>query len=136
MLSPASQKRQLIPQWRRFKIAVASSELASPNQLKAIITSTPMLPELVKRIENLRLTPNLIAAAEVIESAIISGHERGAITAARVVIQSDNAVPMVRAQAAALLERNGNLEDITRNALHTSVEMTDAMGGTSPNPGL
>ncbi|WGJ13638.1 hypothetical protein QEV83_13180 [Methylocapsa sp. D3K7] len=119
MLNPTSKKRQLIPQWRRFELAITSNELASPGQRKTVVTSTPMLPELVKRIERLHLNPDLIAAAEVVESSIISGHEREAIRAARVVMQSDNAVPMVRAMAATLLRRNGR-EDVLQTAFHTS----------------
>src|SRR5271166_5998243 len=116
MQNVLQELRRVVPQWRSIRSVFASNELASPGpapQPSAKIVVQPLAPEFVERLENFRANPDLIAAAELVESAIIVGQEGEARNAARILVgEGSNAVPLLRSQAARLLQRNGAAADV------------------------
>lgn len=112
MLSASQQSRRLVPQWRRFSSALTSSELSMPLGSREKAAARPFEPDLVERIQRFRIDPCLVSAADLVESAVVLGHESEAVAAARSVLRSVNAVPLVRAQAAGLLRRCGDPDEV------------------------
>ena len=110
------EHRRIVPQWRSIRSIFATNELASPGprvEHGAAKSARQLAPELVKRIESFRTKPDVVAAAELVESAIILGEEKEAMNAARVLVGgTSTAVPLVRNQAARLLQRNAAQDDI------------------------
>jgi len=96
MQNVLQELRRVVPQWRSIRSVFASNELASPGpapQPSAKIVVQPLAPEFVERLENFRANPDLIAAAELVESAIIVGQEGEARNAARILVgEGSNAV--------------------------------------------
>ena len=112
MQSPTQQTRRLVPQWRRFKSATKSNELAMPHDTRGTIKVPSLEPDLISRVEAFRKNPSLVAAAELVESAIVLGHEFEGVSAARVILRSEYSVKLVRAHASQLLCRTGHADEV------------------------
>lgn len=111
--SPALSKRQLIPRWRSLSRTIALRELASPADQNEPFKIPPLATELVRRLERWRGAPNVVAAAELVESAIVHAQENEAVDAARFLVDiNSRARPLVRKHAALLLKRTGHEADI------------------------
>ena len=104
----------MVPQWRRFTSAMQSSELAMPPRQKDTDAEPPIEPDLIKRIENFRRRPCLIAAADLVKSAVVLGRDAEAVRAARVLLRHDDTVPLVRIQAERLMWRTGHGDELQR----------------------
>jgi hypothetical protein len=74
------------------------------------------------RLERWHLNPGLITAAELVEAAIVEGREHEAVDAARRLVNIDKqAAPLIRENAAKLLQRTGNSGDVPRAAVNASI---------------
>src|SRR5688572_3602880 len=106
--------RRLVPRWRSLAATVTSQELAAPRRNGGALVKTPDEPgEFLHRLERWQLDPGLVTAAELVETAIVEGRERDALDAARrLLLVDENAAPLIRQQAAALLARNGFSDEI------------------------
>jgi tetratricopeptide (TPR) repeat protein len=121
MQSASLELRRLVPQWWPISVAIATHELASAG-LRTETGDAKIVkrfaPEFLARVEKFRTSPNLISAAELVESAIVHGQEGEALNAARVVLRDElRAVPLLRSQAARLLQRNRAVEDVPKELL-------------------
>lgn len=112
MLHKPQKARRLVPQWRSFASASQSSEFAAPPGAKHKPSTEKFSPDLVQRIARFRIEPNLVSAADLVESAVILGHDAEAIGAARIIMQDADAAPMVQAQAMRLLSRTGHSDEL------------------------
>lgn len=103
-------QRRMVPRWRSLAATLKSRELGHPAkyaQENSLHVPTP--PDLLTRLERWRLSPSLITAAELVEGCIVEGREREAIDAARRLVTIDrDAAPLIREQAARLLQRLGH----------------------------
>jgi hypothetical protein len=115
MFIASQENRRLVPQWRQFKAAVQTGELAMPARPKDAIMYRALEPDLVKRLEAFRERPTLISAADVVESAVVLGHDSEGVQAARVLLRDGEAAPLVKIQAARLMRRTGNDEEFEGN---------------------
>ena len=105
MILNTSLTRLMIPRWRSLRLTIRSKELSGSflKQERDSIT-----PELQHRLEHWRRSPNLISAAELVETAIVDAQEEEAVPAARSLLATGSrAVPLVQTQAAILLKRVG-----------------------------
>jgi tetratricopeptide (TPR) repeat protein len=74
------------------------------------------------RLERWQLNPGLITAAELVEAAIVEGREHEAVDAARRLVNVDKqAAPLIRENAAKLLQRTGNSDDVPREVLPPTI---------------
>jgi tetratricopeptide (TPR) repeat protein len=106
-------KRRMVPRWRSLDLTLRSNELGAARGLNTRQTSGAISPELQQRLERWRLSPTLLTAAELVETAIVEGQEDEAVKAARSLLQNYGyAAPLVRQQAAQLLVRGGHAEDV------------------------
>jgi tetratricopeptide (TPR) repeat protein len=97
-----------------------------PGDVATAAFSRPAFePEFVARMERFRLEPTLVAAADVVEAAVVLGQDREAVAAARAILRGGRAVPLVRQQAAALLQRTGNAEEIASDPDPAVAQRTD-----------
>jgi tetratricopeptide (TPR) repeat protein len=116
MQNASPELRRVVPQWRSIGTAFASHELASPGSLAGrnrVTVVTEFAPEFLERLERFRIGPELVSAAELVESAIVLGEEGEAINAARILVSPNSqAVPLLRIQAAQLLSRNNAAADV------------------------
>jgi tetratricopeptide (TPR) repeat protein len=111
--SALSASRQVVPRWRSLASTLSSLELASYNSRSGVTQESNLSPDLVRRLERWRLTPSLITAAELVETAIVEGREREAIDAARLLVSREQtAVPLIRKQAAVVLTRTGHGDEL------------------------
>lgn len=106
MLSTSSNDRRLVPQWKSVSAAISSNELAMPDGKQTRHSYKGLPTDLLKRVEQWRLSPTLISAAELLESAIVLGHESEALGACRAILQAD-AMPLIKQGAAIVLARAG-----------------------------
>ncbi len=117
-MNPAEResKRRLVPRWRSLATTIKSGELASPMPRTEVRAPDEILPrpsDFLHRLERWNLSPSLVTAAELVESGIVEGREKDAVDAARRLVSIDkNAAPLIREQAAKLLERMGSGRDI------------------------
>ncbi|MBB4383258.1 hypothetical protein [Bradyrhizobium sp. SBR1B] len=97
------KKRDVVPRWRPAARVAASGELAMPGKP----AQDARIPEELKaRLEAWRRGNDVIAAAELVETAIVEGREQEAERAARSLLrQESEATPLVKKQAALLLGR-------------------------------
>ncbi|MEY9403685.1 tetratricopeptide (TPR) repeat protein [Bradyrhizobium japonicum] len=97
------KKRDIVPRWRPAARVAASGELAMPGRPP----KESRIPEELKtRLEAWRRANDLIAAAELVETAIVEGREQEAERAARSLLRDESeATPLVKKQAALLLGR-------------------------------
>lgn len=97
------KKRDIVPRWRPAARVAASGELAMPGKP----AQDARIPEeLEARLEAWRSGNDVIAAAELVETAIVEGREKEAERAARSLVrEGSEATPLVKKQAALLLER-------------------------------
>ena len=104
--SPSTTKRLLIPRWRTFAETTAAGELSARKPTRILDVSTHSADEFLRRKENWHKNPSEVTAAELVESAIILGHEDTASGAALFLtsVQAD-ITPMVRRQSQQLLAR-------------------------------
>lgn len=100
---PFSKKRDVVPRWRPAARVAAAGELAMPG----MPPQDARIPnELKKRLVAWREHENVVAAAELVETAIVERREREAERAARSLVRDESdATPLVKKQAALLLER-------------------------------
>jgi tetratricopeptide (TPR) repeat protein len=90
-----------------------SKELASPPGKKTPKDKSNGDTDFLARLQRWRISPALVTAAELVEAAIVAGRETEAVTAARRLVTVDkNAAPLIREQAAALLQRTGNASEV------------------------
>jgi tetratricopeptide (TPR) repeat protein len=107
MIINPNLKRLMIPRWRSLRLTLRSKELSS-SFLKNDSAASQITPELQRRLENWRRSPNLVTAAELVETAIVDGQDEEAVDAARTLVATGSqAVPLVQTQAALLLKRVG-----------------------------
>jgi tetratricopeptide (TPR) repeat protein len=107
MLNP-NQKRLMIPRWRSLRLTIRSRELSGSFLKKGSTSVGSLTPELTSRLEAWRRRPDLISAAELVETAIVDAQEEEAINAAlSLLAHGSHAVPLVQTQAALLLSRVG-----------------------------
>jgi hypothetical protein len=108
-------QRRMVPRWRSLATTLQARELGCPikaDRSKLGDHVTP--PDLLTRLERWRLTPDLVTAAELVEACIVEGREREAVDAARRLVTIDrNAAPLIREQAAKLLQRTGHGSELT-----------------------
>jgi hypothetical protein len=108
MIINSNVRRLMIPRWRSLRLTIRSRELSSSSIKRETGSAGKITPELQRRLENWRRNPNLVSAAELVETAIVDVQEEEAIDAARsLVTEGSDAVPLVQAQAALLLKRVG-----------------------------
>jgi tetratricopeptide (TPR) repeat protein len=102
---PFPKKRDIVPRWRPAARVAAAGELAMPGKP----AKDPRIPdELRERLEAWRNSNDVVAAAELVETAIVEGREQEAERAARSLMRGESgATPLVRKQAALLLGRLG-----------------------------
>lgn len=112
--SPWQTQRRMVPRWRSLTATLKSSELGIPTGAVGKSTEPrPISPSFLRSMERWNLDPSLVTAAELVEASIVEGRENDAIEAARRLVSIDrNAAPLIREQAASLLARTGNAEDI------------------------
>ncbi len=116
-ISPLSDTRHLVPRWRSLAATLQSRELASYRS-SGQSNNHKLSDELVMHLERWRTKPSLIAAAELVDIAILEGQENEAIDAARRLVLFDlSATPLIRDQAARLLARTGQEPELYQNSL-------------------
>lgn len=104
--SARSKHRVLIPRWRPLAVTIRSGELFAPAFKHASWGSPHVARELLRRLERWRLEPELVTAAELLETAIIYGKETEAASAARLLARPNSgATDIVREQAEHVLSR-------------------------------
>lgn len=92
--------------------SVTSGDLALPKKTNKKPASD-LSPELKKRLESWRRDPNILTAAEAVETAIVDGVEHEAVRPARsLVMQNSAATALVRRQAATVLRRTGHGDEV------------------------
>jgi tetratricopeptide (TPR) repeat protein len=108
-------QRRMVPRWRTLATTLQARELGCPiNADKSKLGDHVTPPDLLTRLERWRLAPDLVTAAELVEACIVEGREREAVDAARRLVTIDrNAAPLIREQAAKLLERTGHGGELT-----------------------
>jgi tetratricopeptide (TPR) repeat protein len=105
-------KRRMVPRWRPLHQTIQSGELGGIRP-RFTDSARGLSPELQDRLEKWRLSPTLVTAAELVETAIVEAEEHEAINAARtLLLKHDTAAPLIRQQAAQLLIRGGHAEDV------------------------
>jgi tetratricopeptide (TPR) repeat protein len=104
--APASQRRLLIPRWRSLSATLASQELAAPRAPSDLQRPSSFDRELLARLARWRKTPGTVAAAELLETALVHGHPSEAVAAARYLTRDADATRLVREQAEALVRRH------------------------------
>jgi len=110
--SPSRLKRNLVPRWRSLSKSIASGELSSVQNINVTNKVLALPLEFRERLEKWRKDPNIITAAELVESAIINGHEDIAVNAARLLVQeTSKATLLVRKHAAIVLKNTGHGDD-------------------------
>lgn len=127
--SPSTTKRLLIPRWRSFENTVASGELGTlrrPVPTRAAYSGRRS--DFVQRKENWQKHQTEVTAAELVESAIVTGNEEAASDAAQFLASvSADVTPLIRRQSQQLLARlhkdaqnteiaNVSIRDKLRNA--------------------
>ena len=101
-------QRRLVPRWRSLALTLRARELGLGGNPKP---APHLSPEMVQRLERWRMFPSIVSASELVEIAIVECREGEALNAARrLIAPNSTAAPLVRAQAAELLQRNG--EDV------------------------
>lgn len=107
-------KRRLVPRWRSLEQTARAGELTSMRRKTDKAASHDISNELTVRMAEWRRTPNLVSAAELVESAIVEGREEAAVYAARRLVSMEhNAAPLIRRQAEQLLVRTGHGSEVT-----------------------
>ncbi|WP_421736548.1 hypothetical protein [Caulobacter sp.] len=102
-------QRLLVPRWRSLEQTARGGELTALRRAVSTRESQRLSPELQTRLANWRHEPGLISAAELVESALVEGKAALAVIAARrLVFQERSATPLIRRQAAKLLELTGH----------------------------
>jgi tetratricopeptide (TPR) repeat protein len=120
-----TERRLLVPRWRSFARTLAAGELNSSRSRAASTKKTDFQTDV--RLARWIDRPNLVTAAEVVEAALGEAREGDAVEAARQVLRDHpTAMPMVRNQAATLLRRAGQVEEVKGFA--GSIEPADAAG--------
>lgn len=120
-LSAWQHGRRLVPRWRSFASTVASGELARP-EAKTSAPKHTITPALID-LEKIHLPEKLFAAAEIVESAIVSGSEHLAVDAARFILSNEtHPTPLLQKQAAKILLRAGMGNEVPAIFLDTSLE--------------
>ena len=105
------KQRLLVPRWRSFVRTLGAGELGSPRPRTVGSEQTGSRTDV--RLARWIDLPNLVTAAEVVESALGEAREAEAVEAARQILRDHpTAMPMVRNQAAALLRRAGLVEEV------------------------
>jgi len=100
---PFERKRYVVPRWRPAARVAAAGELAMPRKP---MQDAAIPDELKNRLETFRLRSDVVAAAELVETALVEGRENEAERAARSLAREDSdATPLVRKQAALLLAK-------------------------------
>lgn len=100
---PFEKKRYVVPRWRPAARVAAAGELAMPGKP---MQDSAIPDELKDRLEAFRRRSDVIAAAELVETALVEGREQEAERAARSLMRDEShATPLVRKQAALLLAR-------------------------------
>lgn len=109
---PGWQSRLLVPRWRSLLMTAASGELGSASS--ASLATTPDLsPDFLVHLERWNLSPTLVTAAELVESAILSAREMDGVSAAQTILDDEStAAPLLKAQAASLLLRAGMTDKV------------------------
>lgn len=103
------KERRLVPRWRSLRLTSQAGEMSSIRRIKPSLTTWSFSPDHTERLTRWRNAPNLISAAELIESAIVEGKEETAAEAARhIVLSEPTAAALVRRQARTLLQRTGD----------------------------
>lgn len=100
---PFSKTRDVVPRWRPAARVAAAGELSMPG----MPPQDARIPDELKvRLEAWREKKDVVAAAELVETAIVEGREREAERAARSLVREESdATPLVKKQAALMLER-------------------------------
>jgi Flp pilus assembly protein TadD len=130
------KQRHVVPRWRPLRATVSSGELAMPSQA---ITAAPrrLSEELVRRLEAWRLQPDIMTAAEVLETALVDGHPEEAVRPARFLLEPRfNAAPLVREQAIRLLREinEGTLSSERSNPRSSVARWRSATRATPQDP--
>lgn len=112
MLTAArSNKRHPIPRWRELRSVIEAKELAMPPPLSPVMGHKS--PELLERLEKWRAQKGVIEAAELVETATVTGDDVDALKAAQFLVEAEGvATLMVRKNAALMLQRNNVLTAI------------------------
>jgi tetratricopeptide (TPR) repeat protein len=76
-----------------------------------------MPSELMTRVKQWLREPNLVTAAELVESAIVHANETSAVNAARLLARKGSATPLVRKHAALVLKRTGHDQDVPNDMI-------------------
>jgi len=110
-----NSSRRLVPRWRSLSATLRSQELALPLRGGHEAYDNG---DFVAKLERWRLSPGLVTAAELLEASIVEGRESEAVSAARRLVTIDqDAAPLIRQQAAALLVRTGNAQDVPSDVI-------------------
>ena len=111
MLTPAERDRRIVPQWRSFLATSVADELAMPAKNSSSAKAVKYINDIARRAERFRVQPDLASAAELLETAVISNQYKEAVPAARVILRSDCAVPLLRRQAERIIQLTGHGEE-------------------------
>jgi tetratricopeptide (TPR) repeat protein len=108
MISLPAEARQLIPRWRLLRLTIDSSELAVPKERHAAFAARPIPKSLEKKLVTWRIGGGIVAAAELVDSALAYGAESEALSAAKFLLRGwSGAAPLVLAHARKIVERSG-----------------------------
>lgn len=110
MIPAWTAERRLVPRWRSVEQTAAAGELSSVKPAKK---GAAYSDELRSCLAAWGREPSLLTAAELMESAVISGAEDAAVGAARrIFFQDDAAAPLVKRQAEQILRRTGHAREL------------------------
>jgi tetratricopeptide (TPR) repeat protein len=121
--SPFTQRRLLVPRWRKLSTTIQANELAVPAPAKTSQTPSSISPNLRSKLEQWRARPGLVTAGELVEAALVEGQEREAVPAARTLISIESTATLpLRRLAALALKRAGHEDEIPSGLeIHPSV---------------
>jgi tetratricopeptide (TPR) repeat protein len=117
--SPILADRGIVPRWRSLKRTIATGELAMPP--RTIVTSREPSAELIKRLEAWRIAPDIVTAAEAVETAIVEQMIAEATRPAQILVRPDSgATNLLRDQAVRVLRELGHNDEVPVETDHES----------------
>lgn len=97
-------QRRLVPRWRSLAVTIDAKELASPAKTDEKNAGYTLAAHLLEKLSRWRNEPNIIAAGELVEAALVEARESEAISAARFLLEerSTATLPLKRLAGLAL----------------------------------
>ena len=115
IVSASNYRRLLIPRWRSFTRSLKSREMAMPSPKGAQDDDGRYSAELAKRLGAWRNDKNVVTAAQVVETALVSGDDPYAVEAAEaLLVPQFGATALVRRQATLVISRISRPDHVGR----------------------